>query len=247
MVPTDGWRSSRGCAALVLGKYRGHPLCYGTHPALISPYSYAGENVIPGHYRDDRKGNFSLYHRCPETLYSGWFVNWDGGWIPALVEAETAEWPVLLVKTDGLGAWVSSTMRLTSRSATPLVRNIVFFGRFRDLWVEYHNRTITRRRRNDIATGAALALCLIAACLFAIRHFGVKHLLEVFSPAHVAAVFSWLHIVGGLSVAAALVGCWEMFCAWARRPIGHPKPIQLLWNRVAKWLIAVIRHHGSAA
>ncbi len=154
-------RVLRGSVALVNKRHSKHPLVYGIHPFILSQYSYADERILPRTLREDRSAQFSLYYRCPETLYSGWFVDWGSDWVPVFLESASNKWPVLLVRTYGKGAWVASTIRLTSASDIPFIRNLVSFPIYQEQWREYHDRVLKRRRIFDYLSMVLLLLILI--------------------------------------------------------------------------------------
>lgn len=219
--------STRGDIALTSVKFHGHPICFGIHPFVGNGYAYFGEEVIPGFHRESRKGQLSLYYRCPETLYSGWFTDWSKDWIPILLESETGRWPVLLVRIEGKGAWVASTVRLTSRAAIPLVRNILYFGSFRECWLQYHRQTSARRKRLDIVNILAVYLTFTAAAILLLHRFGFRRSVEIFSHFHTASGISIVGIV-------LLLGGFAQFLY--SRPLGHPGFARALFNRLRERL-----------
>jgi hypothetical protein len=221
-IQKKGGESSRGSAANVSRQFHAHPACFGIHPGVRSDYSYSGEEVIPGIYREDRTGYFSLFYRCPETLYSGWFIDWPSDWIPLLVESETNRWPVLLVRTQGKGAWIASTMRLTSKAAVPLVRNIVFFSHFRDRWLTYHRQALKRRKRQGVAWICLMAAALTAIILTLVHFYGVGRLFSRVST--LSAI--------GVSFLAVLAFLWKLAKFLVRRPMGHPRSVSAFFKRV---------------
>ena len=62
----------RGSVAFVSHRFRSHPVCYGIYPFARSEYTLTSD-IIPDVYTSPGGTRFSLYYRCPETLYSGWF------------------------------------------------------------------------------------------------------------------------------------------------------------------------------
>ncbi len=225
VIAKEEERSSRGSVAVVSNEFHAHPLCYGLHPSVTNGYNYSGEQVILKHYREDRRTQFSLYYRCPEVIYSGWFVHWSPDWIPVLLESETAKWPVLLVKTDGAGAWAASTMRLTSRNALPLIRNLVFYHSFRESWLEYHKRILRARKRSNVIVISILVVLLLSM----ITIFGWN-----ISSLRLLSIFSWLGAIAGVSILAIISGIIKWIRFFLRRPIGHPDSAITFWTLFKK-------------
>jgi hypothetical protein len=222
--------SSRGATALVNRAYHGHPICFGIHPFVRNDQFFSGEPVIPGYYREGGKGHFSLYFRCPETLYSGWFVDWAKGWIPVLVESETGRWPVLLVRIEGEGAWVASTMRVTSSESLSLLRNIVFYKMFSAKWCAYHSRILKDRKIRDIVVLVTLWLCLVIFAGELIYYRGIQWFVDRFS------IF---HLIGGFSVLGFLSLLMGLSLLLWNRPLGHPSPVR----RTLKLIRILLKRH----
>jgi hypothetical protein len=227
-------RSSRGNVALVSRAHHWHPVCFGIHPFLANGYSYSGEEIVAGHYREDGRSEFSLYYRCPELLYSGWFIDWERDWIPTLVESETAAWPVLLAKRDGQGLWLASTLRLNSAQALPLIRNIVFYPVFRELWTTYHDVAIRTRKRNDIVLVLGISVVGLFLIGVVVQQVGLRHLVEA---------FDWLHLGLGLSIAAVIALYPRTLRLIWRRPMSYPYVLGWFFRHLMDFLSSLFRRH----
>ena len=88
---------------------------------------------------------------------------WSEEWLP-LLYTEDGKHPVMLMKTEGLGVWVATTMFLASGDIEDLVeRLVIFLVTQRELIRGYHARYRTRRRQH--LAGAVGTVVLVAAAL----------------------------------------------------------------------------------
>lgn len=226
--------ATRGSIALVNKQYHAHPLLYGVHPFLLSDLSRSHIPEFPDSYpsNPETPPKWSLYPRCTESLYSGWFTDWSFGWIPLLIESETGRWPVLLVRMHGKGVWIASTLRLTTTWSIPLIRNILNYSEYMDLWETYHDEVVRHRHWMD---GIILALAFAIGILTANIVWQCLLLLGVVTQ--VTAVEGAL----GVTDIVLMTFLSTMIGHYLSRPLSSPLPetsIMLIFTAIIGGLLA---------
>jgi hypothetical protein len=98
-----------------------HPLIHNLPNILQSAYSHTPDfKWFPPNTVKPR----ALQGLHPEKIYSGAFKKWRPEWLP-LVYTIDGKYPITLVKTDGFGLWVISTMFFASANIGVLIENLL--------------------------------------------------------------------------------------------------------------------------
>jgi hypothetical protein len=98
-----------------------HPLIHNLPNILQSAYSHPPDfKWFPPNTVKPR----ALQGLHPEKIYSGAFKKWRPEWLP-LAYTIDGKYPIMLVKTDGFGLWVISTMFLASANIGVLIGNLL--------------------------------------------------------------------------------------------------------------------------
>ncbi|CAM5725767.1 hypothetical protein SVIOM342S_07337 [Streptomyces violaceorubidus] len=103
-------------------------------------------------------------------MYTGAFRSWSRGWLP-LLHTEDRHNPVLLVKTEGLGLWIVSTMFLASSNVADLMESLVVGARSHSNAIHHFHDAQERKRRVRTVVSVAGVLAL-GACLFLLLQSG---------------------------------------------------------------------------
>lgn len=106
----------------------------------------------------------SIQSLNPDKIYSGSFRRWDSEWLPLLYDKDGRN-PIMLVKTQGLGLWIVTTMFLASSNIRELVESIILGPKKHELAI----RSFHERQRGVRVKGAvrvALAMALMALAFF---------------------------------------------------------------------------------
>jgi len=132
-----------GSKVLVNDRLRKHPLFRHLPDTLYSAYLHAlDESWFPVGSTSIR----SLQELHPTKVYSGAFVKWNSDWLPVLY-TEDRSYPVMLLKTEGLGLWVVTTMYLASSNIRELVESIILGSSRHSLAIQaFHARQSTVRK-----------------------------------------------------------------------------------------------------
>jgi hypothetical protein len=151
----------------VNSRLRKHPLVQHLPPVLHSAYGHpASESWFP----DNSTSQRSLDELHPRKLYSGGFRRWKSDWLPILC-AEDGHPAVMLVKTEGLGLWITSTMYLASSNIHELLESLLFGPQRHSGAIRaFHERESKRRRLGFLRVGAIVfTLALIVYYFVASR------------------------------------------------------------------------------
>ncbi len=110
-----------GTKVRVNERLRKHPMLQNLPPVLQSAYAHpTDESWFP----EGSTSLKSIQELNPMKVYSGGFRSWQSDWLP-LLYSEDGMYPVMLVKTDGLGVWIVTTMFLASSNIRDLIEAAV--------------------------------------------------------------------------------------------------------------------------
>jgi hypothetical protein len=132
-----------GSKVLVNEKLKRHPLIQNLPDVLHSAYNHApNESWFPPGSTSAK----SLQELYPTKIYSGGFLHWKSDWLP-LLYTDDKLYPVMLVKNDGLGLWIVTTMYLASSNIKELIESIII-GAKRNLFAikQFHAHQKTVRK-----------------------------------------------------------------------------------------------------
>jgi hypothetical protein len=126
-----------GSKVIVNQRLRKHPLIQNLPSTLHSAYAHpADESWFPAESTSAR----SIQELHPTKAYAGAFQRWRPDWLP-LLYTEDETHPVMLVKTDGLGLWVATTMFLASSNIDELVESLIIGGQRNRVEIrDFHER-----------------------------------------------------------------------------------------------------------
>jgi hypothetical protein len=152
-----------GSKVVVNKRLRKHPLIQNLPTALHSAYQYVPtESWFPY----DSTSIKSIQELNPTKVYSGAFRKWRPEWLP-LLYTEDGEHPVMLVKTDGLGLWIVTTMFLASSNIKELIEALIIGSRRHISEIRrYHERQRYLRKLEIVRASAILAS--IAGAVYAL-------------------------------------------------------------------------------
>lgn len=110
-----------GAKVLANKRLRKHPLFNHLPMVMHSAYAHSpAETWFPPGSTSPR----SIQELNPTKVYSGSFRSWRSDWLPAMYTDEN-EYPVMLLKTDGLGLWIVTTMYLASSNIKELLDSLI--------------------------------------------------------------------------------------------------------------------------
>ncbi|HYT42294.1 MAG TPA: hypothetical protein VEP90_08100 [Methylomirabilota bacterium] len=153
--------------ARVNKRLKDHPLIHNLPAILYSAYSLAPDfQWFPPNSVRQR----ALQGLHPTKIYSGAFQKWKSEWLP-LIYTDDSNHPILLVKADGLGLWVVSTMFFASANIRELIENLLKAKDNRsDIRLYHSHYRVVRIAYASSAVGILLALT--GAVFFALSsHF----------------------------------------------------------------------------
>lgn len=159
---------SFGSQVVVNDRLKSHPLISSLPATVYSAYiSEPADSWFPAHSTSTK----SIEELNPAKMYSGAFDSWSSAWLPLLYTGD-GEHPVMLVKTEGLGLWVVTTMFIASSNVQDLIESVVFGGIRHIVAIRaFHER---QRRRVQMSAGAATLLFItIAAVILVILRSGI--------------------------------------------------------------------------
>ncbi len=149
-------------------RFKNHPLLVHLPRTLHSDYSHPlSENWFP----EGSTSAKSLHELHPTKLYSGDFQRWRPEWLPVLQNEDSSS-AVLLLKTDGQGLWVVSTMYLASGNLQELIETLILGFRRNALSVQSYHARQKRHRLFNFA-GAALLVILLGLAAYLILDLGL--------------------------------------------------------------------------
>jgi len=130
-------KSPVSASAHINKRFKKHPLLQGLPSILSSDYAHPSEyEWFPTNSVAPRV----LEKLHPTKIYSGAFQKWETEWLPLLYTAD-GKYPIMLVKTDGLGLWVTSTMFLASANIKILTENLILKAKDHLFAIrQYHSR-----------------------------------------------------------------------------------------------------------
>jgi len=159
---------SFGSTVVVNSRLKGHPLISSFPTKIHSAYT---QDPAESWFPPDSTSTKSIEELNPTKLYSGAFESWSSSWLP-LLYTDDGEHPVMLVKTEGLGLWIVTTMFLASSNVHDLIESVVL-GSLRHIVAirAFHER---QRRRVQMNTVAAIGLVIaIAVGFFILLRSGI--------------------------------------------------------------------------
>jgi hypothetical protein len=157
---------SFGSSVVVSKRLKGHPLLQGLSPRIDSAYKQDVPWFPPG-----STSAKSIEELNPTKMYSGAFQRWAKDWLP-LIYTVDGQHPVMLVKSEGLGLWVVTTMFIASSNIHDLIESLVCGARTHSLAIRYFHESYARRRKLQVA-GAVLTVCLLAVGVFFLLQSGL--------------------------------------------------------------------------
>ncbi|WP_411098328.1 hypothetical protein [Streptomyces sp. x-45] len=167
LVVTQGETYVYGSTVQTNAALRGHPLLQGIPGTVNSAYSHPLDTSwFPPGSTSPR----SIEELHPTKMYTGAFRSWSKGWLP-LLYTEDRRNPVLLVKTEGLGLWIVSTMFLASSNVADLIESLVVGARSHSHAIHHFHDAQERKRRVRTVVGVAGVLAL-GAGLFLLLQSG---------------------------------------------------------------------------
>lgn len=110
-----------GSKIVVNKRFKRHPLLQHLPEVMYSAYTHPpDESWFPPGSTSAR----SIEELNPTKVYSGAFRAWKSEWLP-LVYSDESRYPIMLVRTEGLGLWIVTTMFLASSNIKELVDSLV--------------------------------------------------------------------------------------------------------------------------
>lgn len=126
-----------GSKVIVNERLKKHPLFQHLPAAMHSAYAHPpDESWFPVGSTSAR----SIQELNPTKVYSGGFQRWKSDWLPLLYTDEKL-YPVMLMKTEGLGLWIITTMYLASSNIKELVESLTIGSKRHIVEIQrYHAR-----------------------------------------------------------------------------------------------------------
>jgi hypothetical protein len=126
-----------GSKATVSKRLHSHPLFQHMPVAMHSAYAHSpSESWFP----DGSTSPRSIQELNPTKIYSGAFRSWSSDWLP-LMYTDEGQYPIMLLKTEGLGLWVVTTMYLASSNMRELLDSLIIGSRRHMIEIrQYHQR-----------------------------------------------------------------------------------------------------------
>jgi len=149
---------SLAATARINKQHKNHPLIHNLPSVLHSAYLH-----VPNFdwFPPGTVGSRTLQGLHPTKIYSGAFQRWNAEWLP-LLYTDDGKHPIMLVKTDGLGLWVVSTMYLASSNIIVLIENLIKTKNNLPAIRQYHTRYRRVRVAHALRAIAALIVVVIA-------------------------------------------------------------------------------------
>jgi hypothetical protein len=136
-----------------------HPLIQHLPAILYSEYAYApSESWFPADSTSDR----SIQELHPSKMYAGAFHRWQSDWLP-LLYTDDGTHPVMLVKTEGLGLWIVTTMFLASSNIHELLQSLILGAKGHMLEIQRFHERERYLRKWGIARLITIFVALAAA------------------------------------------------------------------------------------
>ncbi|MFF1441527.1 hypothetical protein [Streptomyces sp. NPDC058295] len=138
-------------------RLKGHPLLQGIAAPINSAYSQPPDTSwFPPGSTSPR----SIEELHPTKMYTGAFQKWSKGWLPLLYTAGR-ENPVMLVKTEGLGLWVATTMFIASSNVHDLIESLVVGARHHSTAIRHFHAA--QQRAQLLRTISSVSIVLLLA------------------------------------------------------------------------------------
>lgn len=145
-------------------RFRGHPLVRGLPFTLTTKYVDHGERIF--NFVDGPVGEMYGYKYRSSIFWLGWFRRWKKGWVPLLIAKLPDNHPylkgrltpkpaVLLVKCEGNGVLIASTLWMALSRSQALVDNIIEADVTEIK--KFHSRLMRNRILVDLGTPLILA------------------------------------------------------------------------------------------
>ncbi|WP_256791958.1 hypothetical protein [Terrabacter sp. Ter38] len=159
---------SFGSSVLRNARLKEHPLISSLPTVIHSAYLPVPADTW---FPPDSTSTKSIEELNPTKMYSGAFASWSSDWLPLLYTSD-GEHPVMLVKTEGLGLWVVTTMYLASSNVHDLIEATVFGGLRHIVSVRaFHAKQRRRAWMNGVA--AVLLVLVLTGVTFALLRSGL--------------------------------------------------------------------------
>jgi hypothetical protein len=132
-----------GSKVILNERLRRHPLFQHLPVVMYSAYAHApDESWFPPGSTSAK----SIQELNPTKVYSGAFQSWKSDWLPVLY-ADDKAYPVMLIKTEGLGIWIVTTMYLASSNIKELIESIIVGSKRHCVEIQrYHSRQLYIRK-----------------------------------------------------------------------------------------------------
>lgn len=156
---------SFGSSVLVNGRLKRHPILAGLPSPITSCYTH---DPSTSWFPPGSTSTKSIEELNPTKMYSGAFRKWTRDWLP-LLYTEDGRHPVMLVKTEGLGLWVVTTMFIASSNVHDLVDSVVVGTRKHNVAIRHFHESQGRMRRAQALGGAIVILLLLTSAFLLLR------------------------------------------------------------------------------
>jgi hypothetical protein len=157
-----------GSTVQVNARLREHPLLQGVAAPIHSAYSQPpGTSWFPPGSTSVR----SIEELNPTKMYTGAFQSWSKEWLP-LLYTEDRQNPVMLVKSEGLGLWIVTTMYIASSNVHDLIESLAVGARnHRTAIRNFHTAEKSKRRVRALMSAAVIFA--VAVGLFLLLQSGL--------------------------------------------------------------------------
>jgi len=152
-----------GSKVVVNGRLKKHPLFHHLPAVMYSAYNHSPEESwFPPGSTSAR----SIQELNPTKVYSGAFRAWKAEWLP-LVYTDENKYPIMLMKTEGLGLWIVTTMFLASSNIKELIESLVIGSRRHIVEIrKFHDHQKLVRKLQVLR--ACVILCAVGVAVYVI-------------------------------------------------------------------------------
>jgi len=156
-----------GSKVLVNERLKKHPLLQHLPMALHSAYAHPpDESWFP----PDSTSAKSIQELYPSKVYSGAFRSWKSEWLP-LLYTDDKLYPVMLVKTEGLGLWIVTTMYLASSNIKELIEGLIIGSKRHLLAIQqFHTHQKTVRKLEALRVFSIIMLIAFGIYIILATH-----------------------------------------------------------------------------
>lgn len=207
----------RGRSCTIVTEYAGHPLLLGIPSQVWGEYIDSGERILFAKYTGREGVLGSVAPDFTRSLWLGWITWWKKGWVPLLYADVPPSYSkragpngsnnaVLLVKVEGNGLLIASTLWMAGARCERLIRNLIN-ANIAEV-ITYHSRVRLHRTIQDIAVGILVGALLIA----------MSSALILFFRQFRDGWFIWAMSAAGVGFIPIIVTAWEWYRkrVWAR-------------------------------